>query len=43
MVADHAEQGRVRRHISEYGLLAAAALALLVSFGLMFGLVPVPF
>ena len=43
MVVDQAEQGRARWRIPEYWLLAAAALALLVSFGLLFGFVPLPF
>lgn len=43
MVVGRTEQSTTRRQISEYWLLAGAALALLVSAGMLFGLVPVPF
>lgn len=37
-----AAQSTTRRRIPDYCLLAAAALALVASAGLLFGLVPVP-
>lgn len=43
MVVGRVEQGTTRSRIPDYGLLVGAALALLVSAGLMFGIVPIPF
>lgn len=43
MVVGRTEQRTTRRQISDYWLLAGAALALLISAGMLFGLVRVPF